>query len=116
MGRLFRSQEDRMIAGVAAGLAKYFNVDVIFVRLLWEIPAPIKESLFNTTKKERVEHNSPAMNTAKKALCINPWTKTSIPLNPFPFRKEFQNHNDRSPENRGYLKHRGGFRVHAWCR
>ena len=39
MGRLFRSQEDRMIAGVAAGLAKYFNVDVIFVRLLWVLAA-----------------------------------------------------------------------------
>lgn len=39
MGRLFRSQENRMIAGVASGLAKYFDVDVILVRLLWVLAA-----------------------------------------------------------------------------
>lgn len=33
--RLYRSVEDRMIAGVAGGLAKYFDVDVALVRLLW---------------------------------------------------------------------------------
>lgn len=32
---LERPKKGRMIAGVAAGLANYFHVDVIFVRLIW---------------------------------------------------------------------------------
>lgn len=35
MNRLYRSRKNRMIAGVAGGLAEYFEVDVILVRLLW---------------------------------------------------------------------------------
>lgn len=35
MQRLYRSRENRMIAGIAGGLAEYFNVDPVFVRLLW---------------------------------------------------------------------------------
>jgi phage shock protein PspC (stress-responsive transcriptional regulator) len=31
--RLYRSRDDRMIAGVCTGLAKYFNVDPTIVRL-----------------------------------------------------------------------------------
>ncbi len=31
--RLFRSRNDRMIGGVAGGLANYFNIDPLFVRL-----------------------------------------------------------------------------------
>ncbi|MGQ9675889.1 MAG: PspC domain-containing protein [Chloroflexota bacterium] len=31
--RLFRSQKERMVAGVAGGLAQYFNVDLVLVRL-----------------------------------------------------------------------------------
>lgn len=31
--RLYRSQKERMIAGVAGGLAQYFNVDPVLVRL-----------------------------------------------------------------------------------
>jgi phage shock protein C len=31
--RIFRSRNDRMIAGVAGGLAAYFNIDPLFVRL-----------------------------------------------------------------------------------
>jgi phage shock protein PspC (stress-responsive transcriptional regulator) len=33
--RLVRPKEGRVIAGVAIGLANYFNVDVVFVRLIW---------------------------------------------------------------------------------
>lgn len=33
--RLMRSQNDRMVAGVAAGLAEYFNIDPAIVRLLF---------------------------------------------------------------------------------
>ena len=33
--RLYRSRDDRMIAGVAAGLAKYLNMDPTIVRLLF---------------------------------------------------------------------------------
>lgn len=36
-GRLYRSRQERMIAGVAGGLAEYFEVDVVVIRLLWII-------------------------------------------------------------------------------
>jgi phage shock protein PspC (stress-responsive transcriptional regulator) len=35
--RVTRPQFDRKIAGVCAGLAKYFNVDVTMVRLVWVV-------------------------------------------------------------------------------
>jgi phage shock protein PspC (stress-responsive transcriptional regulator) len=35
--RVMRPQFDRKIAGVCAGLAKYFNVDVTMVRLIWVV-------------------------------------------------------------------------------
>ncbi len=34
-GRLTRSKSQRMIGGVAGGLAEYFEVDVVIIRLLW---------------------------------------------------------------------------------
>ena len=37
--RLYRSRRTRMIAGIAGGLAEYFGVDVILIRLLWVIAA-----------------------------------------------------------------------------
>jgi phage shock protein PspC (stress-responsive transcriptional regulator) len=37
MKRLIRPKEGRMIAGVAQGLANYFNVDVTLVRIIWVI-------------------------------------------------------------------------------
>jgi phage shock protein C len=33
--RIYRSRDDRMIAGVAGGLANYFDIDPTIVRLLW---------------------------------------------------------------------------------
>jgi phage shock protein PspC (stress-responsive transcriptional regulator) len=35
--KVTRPHEDRKIAGVCAGLAKYFAVDVTFVRLIWVV-------------------------------------------------------------------------------
>jgi phage shock protein C len=35
INKIYRSKEDRMIAGVCAGLAKYFNIDPAIVRLIW---------------------------------------------------------------------------------
>lgn len=32
--RLYRSKKDRMIAGVCGGLAEYFNIDPVIVRLI----------------------------------------------------------------------------------
>lgn len=32
--RLYRSRQDRMIAGVCGGIAEYFNIDPVIVRLL----------------------------------------------------------------------------------
>lgn len=37
--RLVRASENRMIAGVAAGLAEYLNIDVTLVRLAFVILA-----------------------------------------------------------------------------
>ncbi len=33
--RLYRSRDDRMIAGVCGGIAEYFNIDPTLVRLLF---------------------------------------------------------------------------------
>ena len=33
--RLYRSRKDRIIAGVCGGMAEYFHVDPVFVRLIW---------------------------------------------------------------------------------
>jgi len=38
-GKLYRSQSDRLLAGVAGGLADYFNIDSIIVRLVFVILA-----------------------------------------------------------------------------
>ena len=35
--RLYRSKHDRMISGVCGGIADYFSIDVILVRILWII-------------------------------------------------------------------------------
>ena len=37
MKKLVRPKEGRKIAGVAAGLANYFDVDVTLVRIIWVI-------------------------------------------------------------------------------
>ncbi|WP_227937295.1 PspC domain-containing protein [Alkalihalobacillus deserti] len=34
MKKLFRSQEDRKIAGICGGLAQYINIDATLVRLI----------------------------------------------------------------------------------
>ena len=33
--RLFRSNDDRMLAGVCGGIAEYFNLDPSLIRLGW---------------------------------------------------------------------------------
>ncbi len=37
--QLYRSRRQRIIAGVAGGIAEYFNIDPIIVRALWVIGA-----------------------------------------------------------------------------
>lgn len=37
--RLMRSSQDRMIAGVCAGLARYFGVDPVLVRVIFVVLA-----------------------------------------------------------------------------
>ena len=37
--KLFRSRDDRMIAGVCSGLGKYFSVDPTLIRLLFVFTA-----------------------------------------------------------------------------
>src|SRR3990172_7414194 len=33
--KIYRSQKDKVIAGVCGGLAHYFNIDVIIIRIVW---------------------------------------------------------------------------------
>lgn len=33
--RVYRSRTDKKIAGVCGGLAKYFDIDPVIVRLIW---------------------------------------------------------------------------------
>lgn len=33
--RLYRSKKDKMLAGVCAGIAEYFDIDPVIVRLIW---------------------------------------------------------------------------------
>jgi phage shock protein PspC (stress-responsive transcriptional regulator) len=35
--RLFRSRYDRVLGGVCAGLANYFNVDPVLIRVAWVV-------------------------------------------------------------------------------
>ena len=35
--RLYRSRNDRMIGGICGGLAEYFNIDPVLMRVLWVI-------------------------------------------------------------------------------
>ncbi len=39
MRRLHRSRHERMIAGVAGGIAKYFDIDPTVIRLVWIVAA-----------------------------------------------------------------------------
>ena len=43
--RLYRSADDRFIAGVADGVADYFEVDPVLVRILWFISIPVTGGL-----------------------------------------------------------------------
>lgn len=46
MGKTLKRSKNRMIAGVAAGVAKYFDLDPTIVRILWAILAIVSGSLF----------------------------------------------------------------------
>ncbi|HLS53809.1 MAG TPA: PspC domain-containing protein [Tissierellaceae bacterium] len=35
--KLYRSREDRMLAGVCGGIGEYFNIDPTIIRLIWAI-------------------------------------------------------------------------------
>ncbi len=37
MNRLYRSNKDKILAGVCGGLGEYFKVDPVIVRLLWVV-------------------------------------------------------------------------------
>jgi phage shock protein C len=43
--RLYRTSDDRIIAGVAGGVAAYFDIDPIIVRILWIISVPVTGTL-----------------------------------------------------------------------
>ncbi|NCA76197.1 MAG: PspC domain-containing protein [Alphaproteobacteria bacterium] len=35
--RLYRSKKDRVLGGVCAGIANYFNVDPVLIRVAWVV-------------------------------------------------------------------------------
>ena len=35
--RLYRSESNRMLCGVCAGIAEYFNLDLTLIRLAWAL-------------------------------------------------------------------------------
>lgn len=35
--KLYKSRDNRMISGVCAGIAEYFNMDPTIIRLAWEL-------------------------------------------------------------------------------
>ena len=35
--RLFRSKSARVIAGVCGGIAEYFNIDPVIIRIVWVV-------------------------------------------------------------------------------
>lgn len=43
--RLYRARDDRMLAGVCGGLAKYLGVDATIVRVLWVVLSIVPGSL-----------------------------------------------------------------------
>jgi phage shock protein C len=43
--RLYRTSDDRIIAGVAGGVAAYFDVDPVIVRILWVLSVPVTASM-----------------------------------------------------------------------
>ena len=43
--KLYRSSDNKIIAGVCAGLAKYLDVDPVVVRLVWVIATLISMGL-----------------------------------------------------------------------
>ncbi len=45
-GRLYRSRTDRVIAGVAGGVADYLNLDPSLVRIVWAVLAFVTGGLF----------------------------------------------------------------------
>ena len=43
--KLYRSADDRILAGVAGGVAAYFDVDPVVVRIIWFFSVPLTGSL-----------------------------------------------------------------------
>ena len=43
--RLYRSQADRMLTGVAGGMAEYLRIDPVIVRLLWVLAVVLTSGL-----------------------------------------------------------------------
>ena len=39
--RLYRSNENKMLAGVCGGIAEYFDIDPTIVRLAWVLLCPL---------------------------------------------------------------------------
>ncbi|MBU0511800.1 MAG: PspC domain-containing protein [Chloroflexi bacterium] len=73
--RLYRSRDDRMIAGVCAGLGKYFDIDPTLIRLIFIFGTFITGSaLFwaYLTMMVVVPEETPASEAVVEALVVEP--------------------------------------------
>ncbi len=65
--RLQRSKSDRMIAGVCGGVAEYFGIDALVVRLLWAVAVLVGGTgLFGYVLAWIIIPENPAQSDAKK--------------------------------------------------
>ncbi|MBN1542961.1 PspC domain-containing protein, partial [candidate division KSB1 bacterium] len=75
-GKLYRSQRERIIAGVCGGFADYFSIDVALIRVLWAVL-----SLFN------------GLGILLYIACV-----IIVPVDPTPLRKKQEKSSNRSAE------------------
>ena len=51
--KLYKSRDNRMISGVCAGIAEYFNMDPTIIRLAWVLwTDPCKQILFHIFRRQ----------------------------------------------------------------
>ncbi|GAB4110040.1 MAG: PspC domain-containing protein [Roseiflexaceae bacterium] len=72
--RLMRSRNDKMIAGVAGGVARYFNIDPVIVRLVFVLSVfaggitPLVYLVLWAVMPQDPEPSTPTVSTAAAAM------------------------------------------------
>ena len=65
--RLYRSRTDRMIAGVCGGLAEYFNIDPVIIRIIAVV------LLLRPREPRPVSPDNPELDTLVRRLELDPF-------------------------------------------